>query len=288
TPVSSLASREGLAAFTLAIDTRSIKESFDLMSLPLSIRKEIYTPLLTIPALICVRQKKTPYQHFPNPYSNANDLKLEPGIAFVLTQTTLGGMKSSFGRFPNTNIGILRASKMVYEEAKEVLYGSNTFDLRNHTNETSPPADFAIPLFSPTVSPMIRHLCIRAEAIYPLRWMILSGHRSLGKAYPSIQCLTVILELESLKRGFGKVWVRKNREGWVRYVKRIHTALQIEIYECEGVTKSVPVWMNLKVLFDGERYVEGLKLESRTISYESKMVELKRGVAEAWELFKKG
>jgi hypothetical protein len=70
-------------------------DPFDFMGLPIAIRRHIYKLLLTVPGLICVRQKRTPGGYEPKAFISADDRQLRPGISFVLVQTQVQGHQCS-------------------------------------------------------------------------------------------------------------------------------------------------------------------------------------------------
>jgi len=287
-----------------SFDPSLLPESIEFMKLPRKIQHKIYALLLTIPAVVCVRQNRTPHEHFPLAFSNSADIKLLPGMAMALTQTSCDGFKSRFPRFAYVNPAILRTNSKIYSEAKKVLYGCNTFDFLNLTKETAPPADFRTPIFSPGCARMVRSVCIRANAVYSFRWMVTSGHIEIKNFYRSLEVLHLVLEIESIKKGYGKKLVRLPKENWVVYVKRVVAFIAVELFGCVGIAKKVPVWINLTAVFGGDPYNNNFDLNRDIIRNEAdkitntkivaqddeqfKKEDLKRAVSEAFELFKKG
>ena len=287
-----------------AFDPALLPERIAFTNFPQKIRHKIYALLLTVPAVVCVRQNRTPYEHFPLAFSNSADIKLLPGMAMALTQTSCDGFKSRFPRFAYVNVAILRANSKIYSEAKKVLYGCNTFDFLNLTKETAPPADFRTPIFSPGCARMVRSVCIRANAVYSFRWMVTSGHTEIKNFYRSLEVLHLVLEIESTKKGYGKKLVRLPKENWVIYVKRVLAFIAVELFGCVGIAKKVPIWINLSAVFGGDPYENTFDLNRDIIRDEankttntkivalddeqSEKEDLKHAVSEAFELFKKG
>jgi hypothetical protein len=103
-----------------------------------------------------------------------------------------------------------------------------------------------------------------------------------------LHTLTLILQLDSANKGFGKAWCKKEGEKWAEYIERLHGEVAKELFRNmkKGNGKVVPTWMNLRVLFSGEAYDgmvgggEGAEKLMRD--------ELRQGLVETWELFKKG
>ncbi|KAF2464964.1 uncharacterized protein BDR25DRAFT_296184 [Lindgomyces ingoldianus] len=257
------------------------------MDLPLHIKKQIYSHLLLVPGLVFMRQYSTPILHHPTPFCNINERRLEPGVAYTLTRVTAGGTTSRFWRHYLTNVAIVRTNRQVYEEARPILYGENMFEMTNLTNETSPPAQFGMHLFPWGCNVLIRKLCFRAHAIYPFAWLLNSGHIGILPIYRELESVTLIVELEAVTRGLGKALVRMDREKWVPYVQRIYKVLAMDIFGCTSVIKSIPIWIDLRVIFDGEPFIEGLTMENER-GLGIRKIEIKRAVSEAFELFKRG
>ncbi|ORY18672.1 hypothetical protein BCR34DRAFT_553258 [Clohesyomyces aquaticus] len=266
------------------------------MDLPLKIRERIYGFLLQVAGVIILKQNKTPLQHYPTPYSNMDSRILKPGIAWASTQTIMGAGKARFWSHPSTNVRILRANKQVYAEAKPLLYGINLFEFSNLSNESSPRADFSIPIFPRGIPKLIKHVCIRAGAFYGLGWMLQHGHKHLKNYYRGVESLILILELGAVTRGYGKILARQDNEKWVTYVERIQQSMRLMGGVRENVDdilkwqlKPVPTWIDFRVVFQAERIMDGVGMDEK---YEEeldvKKVEIKRAVAEAFELFKRG
>lgn len=287
-----------------SLDETSLPNGISFMKLPQKIRKRIYSLVLTVPAVICVRQNRTPFEHYPLAYSNTDEIKLLPGMSIALTQMGTFCFKSRVQSFKNFNVAILKTNSKVYSEAKKVLYGSNTFDFLNLTKETAPPAEFRIPLFPPGCARMIRSICIRSPTIYAFRWMMTSGHSELKNFYRSLECLTLVLEIDNLSKGWGKKLIRHHHEKWTVYTKRIVAYIATEIFNCVGIAKRIPPWIHLHVMFEGERYSDTFLLNRDNIRVKAKGLEdmngtdtdevdakkqdLKRAMGEAFEIFKKG
>jgi hypothetical protein len=255
----------------------------------------ILSLLVTVPALVCPRQNRTRGYIEPGAFIHAERRELLPGIAFSLIQSNVDGMKSRIASYPYTNTSILRVSKQVHAEAKFIMLGENKFDLSNLNKETSPPADFKVWLFPVGYQCHVRVLVIRAQAMYGFRYILTGGgYAELKTQFSGLEALNLILELESPKKGHGRRLARLNKERWHQYVRRVHHILQVDIFECEGISKSIPVWINLAVLFSGEPYIKGSQhgrqqedhVDALYAAYQKTL--LKAAVAEAFELFKKG
>jgi hypothetical protein len=285
-------------------DASLLPESITFMKLPQKIRMKIYALLLTIPAIICVRPNRTPYEHFPVAFSNVADIKCLPGMAMALTQISSNGFKSRFYRFPYVNTAILRTNSKIHSEAKKILYGSNTYDFLNLTKETAPPADFRIPIFAAGCARMLRSVCIRANSVYAFRWMVTAGYQEIKKFYRSLEVLHLVLEIDNIRKGYGKKLVRQPKENWVLYVKRVVAFIAVELFDCVGIARKIPVWISLSAVFEDERYEITFNLNRDVIRDEAdkntsteiveladeqfKKEDLKRAVSEAFELFKRG
>ncbi|CAI6339560.1 unnamed protein product [Periconia digitata] len=278
---------------------------FDFMGLPLSIRQRIYNMVLVVPAIICVRQKHVAYSNAKSSllYIKPEDRRLLPGIAYALAKFTVDGTKFRYSRFSSANISMLCVSRQIHSEAKSIMYSQNSFEIIAPFSEMSPAVDFKIPLFPRHYQKLVQRLVISVRGGYCMRWLLSSGHghAEVKKAYPALQTLTVIFELESTNRGVGRRLTKEDNERWGLYVKRLHGVLNDEL----SVVKNIPIWINMRVLFDGERYVEALELQNnsmtdgpllRTASANGKQDDgeqaarqaLKLGLPQAFELFKKG
>lgn len=272
------------------------------MKLPLPVRNRVYDFLCVVPALICVRQNHIVYHAERQAYLHAEHRELLPGIAYALAQLTVDGYKFRFARFRSTNVNILQASKKVHAEAKAVMYSANDFEILRPSLEFSPPPNFKIPLFPRGYQGLVRKLNIRIRAFYPLQWLLNGGHADLKDAYRDLDSLTLIFEMEVAQKGFGKRACRIEGEAWVPYVQRLRNLLAVELYGQVEVDKNMPIWINFRVLFDGDRYDDAAELHhgglatiaagSATASSErakedASRLGMKRGLAEAFELFKR-
>ncbi|KAF2647833.1 hypothetical protein K491DRAFT_550700, partial [Lophiostoma macrostomum CBS 122681] len=273
---------------------------FNFLGLPLAIRKKVYSLVLTIPALISVRQNRTRTYNESNAYLFADSRYLLPGIAFALAQLVVSGTKFHYSRYSYTNAALLRVSQKIHREAKEIMYAGNDFDIANLNRETSPPADFSIPLFPRGYARFLRKMTVRAKSVYGFQYLIKdAGHEELRNHYRGLDTLTLILEVDSIHRGYGRKLSRGEGgdEKWVAYVKRVHNVLQMELFGCPGIFKSIPLWINMKVLVTGDHYVEaGVEGDVDAMDVDDEVEDgdeikeqhLKAAVAEAFELFKKG
>ncbi|KAF2447327.1 hypothetical protein P171DRAFT_356297, partial [Karstenula rhodostoma CBS 690.94] len=262
------------------------------------IRKKIYTHLLTVPGLICVRQKHTSYHNEEKAFLYAEARLLLPGIAYALPQLTVGGFKVRFSRLGG-DAGILGVCREVYGEARGVLYGANTFEIVCPNLELSPPPDYKIPLFPRGCARHVRSLSIRVRALYPLKWLLNGGYGELKDAYRGLERLDIIFEMDDARKGAATMLGKKEREGWVAYVTRLHTHLSTTLFEIPRQHR-LPIWIHLRVLFDGEAYdnraepspydAVGPCNASLTDAAEERLrrYHLKRGLAEAFEMCKRG
>jgi hypothetical protein len=261
---------------------------FPFMKLPLSVRRRVYEHLLVVPGIICVRQKHTSFHDEKKAFLYAERREFLPGIAYALAQLTVDGCKIRFSRFASTGINILCANKEVYTEAKAILYGKNAFEIVKPTNELCPPPDYSVRLFPTGCQRLVRDLNIRIRSFYDLSWLLNGGYNTLKNFYRGLQTLTLMLELDTANKGFGKAWCKKAGEKWTEYVERLRGEVAKELFRKmkKKTGKVVPTWMNLRVLFSGEAYDgmvgggEGVEKVMRD--------ELRQGLVETWELFKKG
>lgn len=272
---------------------------FALLKLPLSARNRVYEHLLTIPAIICVRQKHTAYHDDRKAFLYAERRELLPGIAYALTQTKVDGPKSRLSRFPGTNLNILRTSKEVFTEARSVMYSLNSFEIVKPSNELTPKPDFSVPLFPSGYQRLITRLVIRIRTFYDLDWLLSGGYNVLKNYYRGLQTLTLVLEMDCAIKGFGRQWGRKSDERWRGYIKRLHFALAKALF---GETErrkaaTIATWIDLRVLFAGETYadtsrgsgdVAGIAMTGCMQNEWDKREELRNALVQAWELFKKG
>ncbi|KAF1929208.1 uncharacterized protein M421DRAFT_390023 [Didymella exigua CBS 183.55] len=271
---------------------------FPFLKLPLSVRNMIYGHLLVIPAIICVRQKHTVYHDEKKAFLYAERRELLPGIAFDLAQTKVDGFKTHFSRFANINLNILRASKEIFSEARAVMYSKNEFEVVKPSNEQTPEPDFSIPLFPPGYQRLVIRLNIRVRTFYDLDWLLSGGYNVMRNYYRGLDTLTLILEMDSATKGFGRKWSRKKSENWVTYIKRLQRDLADDLFD--GVKprdRTIPTCLNLRVLFSGKTYdgssgalteFTGISITDSTKIEQSKHEELRNALVESWELLKKG
>ncbi|KAF2017154.1 hypothetical protein BU24DRAFT_420180 [Aaosphaeria arxii CBS 175.79] len=263
------------------------------MGLPLKVREIIYGDLLTVPSLICLRQNQTVHSKEDGAYVFAEHRELLSGISFALTQTAVDGLKSRVHRHESFNIAILRVSRQVFTETRKVFYGCNEFQLFNRTPETSPPVDFSVPLFPPGYARFVKNITICAHHVYGLGYLLKGGHKDLKNRYRNLQRLTLVLELESSIKNYGKQFTRARSEDWPTYVARVQAILQQETYNCQGISKSVPSWVELKALFIGDRYIEGHKnsnINRPTLVASDELTrraEIKSAITDAFNHFKR-
>ena len=265
------------------------------MELPLLARNRIYNILLVIPALICVRQKHTAYHLEKQAYLHAEHREFVPGIAYALAHLTVDGFKFRFARFRSTNVNILQVCKKVHAEARAVMYNTNDFEILCPSMELSPPPNYKIPLFPRGYQRLIRKLNIRVRALYPLQWLINGRYAELKDAYRGLETLTLILELETAQKGLGKRACRNEGEAWIPYVQRLRKVLAVELHGCVDIGKHMPIWINFRVLFDGDRFDDadathvgvGVTAATSEQAEDTLRMNMKRGMAEAFELLKK-
>ncbi|KAK1913453.1 hypothetical protein P3342_005389 [Pyrenophora teres f. teres] len=298
-PVSILSKHDPFSSLALAIDipastpTPTITEPFRFLDLPVSVRNRVYTHLLVIPALICVRQNHTSFSDEKKAFLYIERRAFLPGIAYALPQLVASGPKTRFSCFRHTNIAILRVNKEIFAEAKAVLYGKNDWEIVRPTNELTPPPDYSVRLFPQGCQRLVTRLSIKIRSFYDLEWLLLeSGYSELRTFYRGLVCLMLLLELEDVGKGFGKKWARKAGENWAGYVQRLQGEITKELFrkmkEKVKDTKVVPVWTNLRVLFDGESYAVGASGGEVEAAEQVKREELRKGMMESWERFKKG
>ncbi|PSN63569.1 hypothetical protein BS50DRAFT_454056, partial [Corynespora cassiicola Philippines] len=224
------------------------------MDLPLSVRQKVYASVLTVPALICVRQRQASSNHDFHGFICPEDRELLPGISHALCHHTVDGPKFKITRFQGFNLAILRANKEINIETKSVLYGNNDFEITAPSLEMNPQPDFRVPLFPSGYARLIRHLTIRLRSFYAGRWVLTGGYHEIKHAYRGLKTLTIILELGSSHKGFGMVWGKMEDEHPTEYTQRLHATLSCEIFGRQSVVKILPSWIHLRVLFDGDAY----------------------------------
>jgi len=267
----------------LATPTKApaITEPFRFLDLPLSIRLKIYHHLLTIPALICLRQKHTG-TNGPSPSSTQlQDRVLLPGIASASAYLTVAGPSIPLPRFALTNPSILLTSKEILAEAKAVLYTGNSFAIPRPSTELTPPCDFSVRLFPPACQRLIPRLAMRIRSFYGLRWLVDGGGNVLKNYYRGVESLMLILEIDNVGRGFGRRWAQQRGEEWDVYVKRLRGEIG---RDWAGEVKVVPRWIGLRVVFGGERY----DADGAGDGGVGKRHVLRMALVQAWEGCKKG
>ncbi|KAJ4381133.1 hypothetical protein N0V86_003480 [Didymella sp. IMI 355093] len=271
---------------------------FPFLKLPLSIRDKIYGHLLIVPALIRARQKHTAFHNEQKAFLYAERRELLPGIAYALTQSKVDGFKSRFSRFPNTNLSILRVSKEVFLEARMIMYSKNEFDIVKPSSELAPEPDYSVPLFPPGYQRLVTKLNMRIRTFYDLDWLLGGGYNVIKNYYRGLDILTLVLEIDSATRGYGRRWSRKTNEKWTDHIKRLRDDLGKDLFEVSKSKRaaSIPAWIDLRVLFSGESYVGsspapvdtiGVAVASTVKSEQVQRDELKRALTETFELFKK-
>ncbi|KAF9698594.1 hypothetical protein EKO04_003587 [Ascochyta lentis] len=280
-------------------DTCVITSPFPFMKLPISIRNRICKHLLVIPALICVRQKHTSFHDEKKAFLYAERRSLLPGIAYALAQVKVDGFKTRFSKFPGINLNILRTSREIFAEARAVMYSMNSFEIVKPTNELTPQPDFSIPLFPTGYQRLVAKLNIRIRTFYDLDWLLSGGYNILKNYYRGLRTLTLILEMDSATKGFGREWARKKDEKWTTFIKRLQDQLAGDLFnsaKSKNPTK-IPTSIDLRILFSGDAY-EGNPCTSAddvggavTLNVRNEQVkrsELGSALVETWELFKKG
>lgn len=230
----------------------AIIKPFRLMDLPVSIRNNVYCRLLVIPALICVRQKYRSYSD-EDRLLQAEHRELLPGVASAYARLSVCGSEFPFACFRRTNAAILRVCREVSVEAKAILYGQNEFEVQCPNLELNPRPDYRVPLFPRGYLRIIQRLNIRIRSLYQLRCLMHSGPSKIKDAYRGLRVLTVIFEMEAAKKGFGRILNKKESELWGPYIDRLRGTLATEVFGQAGC-KAIPAWVDLRVVFDGERY----------------------------------
>ncbi|KAF1917051.1 hypothetical protein BDU57DRAFT_587875 [Ampelomyces quisqualis] len=282
-----------LEALTAPSVAHTVSEPFPLFKLPLSVRKSIYEYLLVVPGLICIRQNQTLLYEENQGCLHADSCQLLPGIAHAFNQLSVNGYKIPFSRFATTSINILLASKEVYAEAKPLLYSKNNFDIPRPSTELIPPTDLSVRLFPPGCQRLVAKLNIRIRSFYDLNWLLNSGYTEVKNFYRGLSTLTLILEIDSTNKGFGRQWAKQDGEKWNVYIRRLQMEIGKHAFASSKGKKvmTIPAWINLRVLFGGESYDQDLRGNAVTttgIAAQPKRDELRNALVEAWELFKKG
>jgi hypothetical protein len=287
---------ELFASLAITIETPVLEKPFPFMKLPLAIRARIYEHLVVVPVMICVRQNHTAFHKERQAILYAERRELLPGIAYALTQLIVDGHKSRFSQLAAANVNILRVSKQVHAEAKPIMYGRNDFEIIKPTRETAPPVDFSVRLFPSGYQRLVTKLNIRIRSFYDLSWLIGGGYNAIKNYYRGLRTLTLILEMNSSSKNYGKMWSQQCGEEWPGYVQRLQgmVAQDLSARSKSKNAKKIPVWINLRVLFSGEAYHEGLIVPGDDTSILgdnldglTKRSELKRALPEVWELLKK-
>jgi hypothetical protein len=187
-------------------------------------------------------------------------------------------------------------SKQVHAEAKPIMYGRNEFEIIKPTRETAPPVDFSVRLFPSGYQRLVTKLNIRIRSFYDLSWLLGGGYNAIKNYYRGLRTLTLILEIDSSSKNYGKMWSRQCGEEWPGYVQRLQgmAAQDLSARSKSKNTKKIPVWINLRVLFSGEAYERYLIIPGDDTSILeddldglTKRSELKRALPEVWELLKK-
>ncbi|KAH7090593.1 hypothetical protein FB567DRAFT_438512 [Paraphoma chrysanthemicola] len=268
-------------------------EPFPFLTLPLSIRHKIYTHLLVIPGPISLRQNQSSLPTEHTSFLDTERRSLLPGIAHATAHITVSGRTVPFAHFPYFNISILQTSKEIHTESRAVLYSKNTFCVPRPSTELSPPADFSVRLFPAGCQRLVTHLAIKIRSFYDLAYLLSKAHAGIKNFYRGIKTLTLLLEIESMSKGFGRMWAREDDEKWDVYVKRLQGAVARDLCGDKVVRKGrvVPGWIDLRVMFAGEAYDVTIRGRDRTGCESRDMVkreDLRTGMVEVWGLFKKG
>lgn len=268
-------------------------EPFPFLTLPLCIRQKVYTYLLFIPGLISLRQNQSSLLTEHTSFIDTGRRSLLPGIAHATARITVSGRIAPFSHFPYFNISILRTSKEIHNESRAVLYSKNTFCIPRPSTQLSPPADFSVRLFPTGCQRLVTHLAIKIRSFYDLAYLLSKAHADIKNFYRGIKTLTLLLELESTTKGFGRMWARNDGEAWDVYVKRLQGAVARDLCGEKVVRRGrvVPGWIDLRVMFAGEAYDVTIGGGIRAGSENAKMVkreDLRSGMVEVWELFKRG
>jgi hypothetical protein len=123
---------------------------------------------------------------------------------------------------------------------------------------------------------------MRARALYGFRYLLHEGgYSELKNIYRNLEELTLVLEVDQIEKGIGKKLSRKELERWDYYVDRVLSILKLEIFGWAQTSKTIPAWINLKVLFPGNPYLEGTEEQDLMKEF------LKKAVAEAFDRLKR-
>ncbi|KAG9185306.1 hypothetical protein G6011_07850 [Alternaria panax] len=294
TKPTALEKHDPFASLAIAIDAPATNEPFQFMDLPISIRNQIYSHLLVVPGLICVRQKHTTFHDEKKAFLYAERREYLPGISYALVHCHMDDHKTRFSLVGRTNSNILSVNKEVFAETKAVLYGKNAFEIVRPTNELCPPPDFSVRLFPTGCQRLVTQLNIKLRSFYDLHWLLSGGYNVMKNYYRGLVTLTLVLEIDSASKGFGKSWARVTvDEKWESYIQRLRDEVAKELFKKMKVkgadNKVVPIWMNLGVLFSGEGYSDSLGAVTDVGDVQrAKQDETRQGLTEAWESFKKG
>jgi hypothetical protein len=279
-----------LGPLECSVLARTVTEPFHLLKLPLSVRNRVYEHLLVVSGLIRICQRYSSSNKGIEGLLYTEPRQLLPGIAYALTELNVNGYKIPFSRFATTNINILLASKEVHVQSRAILYGKNNFEIARPSTELTPPSDFSVRLFPPGCQRLVTKLNISLRSFYDLHWLLSGGYNNVKNFYRGLETLTLILELDSTRKGFGRQWVKQTDEQWDVYVNR----LQIEVAKDAFAVgkgkrvKTVPAWIKLRVLFHGESYDKNLNTVTVWDAEQVKRNELRCALVEAWEFLKKG
>jgi uncharacterized protein YegP (UPF0339 family) len=292
-PVNEKSALEDDQLFTPLAVALAITEPFPFMKLPLALRRKVYEHLLVIPSLICVRQKHRVSEDQEGAHLHSERRELVAGIAYALPQLSVDGYKVPFSRFSTTNSNIILASKEVYSEARAVLYGKNNFEIARPSTEMSPPSDFSVRLFPTGCQRLVTKLSIRIRSFYDMHWLFIGSYNVVKNYYRGLTTLTLILELQSTDKGFGRQWAKADGEEAKEYVDRLQAEVARGLSSGAKSRKAVkvPAWINLRVMFSGERYNTKLGALNGSANVGSdgfKREELRQGLMEMWETFRKG
>lgn len=267
-----------------------VTEPFAFLQLPLALRTKVYERLLVVPGLVCVHQNQAMIDEFNEGYLHTDQRSLLSGISHASVQLAVNGPQIPFSRFSRTNVSILFASKDTHAEAKAILYSKNTFSIPRPSTELNPPTDYSVRLFPPGCQRLVTKLAIRICSFYDLDWLLTGGYNDIKNFYRGLITLTLILEIDSVKRGFGRKWGRQEGEKWNAYVMRLQIEIAKDAYAVGRgkKVKTMPEWVVLKVLFGGEAYGEKSRAAGSTTAEQAKRDELRTALVEAWEMFKRG
>jgi hypothetical protein len=161
----------------------------------------------------------------------------------------------------------------------------------------TPPPDFSVRLFPTGCQRLVTKLHMRIRSFYDLGWLLNGGYNNIKNCYRGPGDLTLILELDSASKGFGKQWAWTAGEKWVTYIQHLYKELTKDVFGAGKWKKSkvVPTWINLCVMFTGEKYDDKLQVADVSnamvvgvITEQARRDELCCALVEAWQLFKKG